>query len=126
LICQAFTSPGARPLNCFLLCLLFATAGAYFVWCWTDGRRTLPMKTWHLRLVGPAGTAPRFRTAFVRYCAGWIGPGLALGTYVAMKPAGLAAVALVLLGLNYFAAFVDPERRFLHDRIAGTRILRTG
>ena len=41
-----------------------------------------------------------------------------------MKPYGLAGVALVPLALNYLAAFVDAERQFLHDRIAGTRIVQ--
>jgi len=30
----------------------------------------------------------------------------------------------VPLALNYLAAFVDPDGRFLHDRIAGTRIVQ--
>ena len=34
--------------------------------------------------------------------------------------------ALVPLAINFLWAGVDPERQFLHDRIAGTRILRDG
>ena len=111
------------PTRAILFCALFAAAAAYFTWCWTGGRRTLPMKTWSLRLVDGDGGAPGYRRAFARYLAAWIGPGLALATYVAMRPLGLAGVALVPLALNFLAAFVDPERQFLHDRIAGTRIV---
>jgi len=31
---------------------------------------------------------------------------------------------LVVAGFNFLWAAVDPDRQFLHDRIAGTRIVR--
>jgi uncharacterized RDD family membrane protein YckC len=105
------------------LCALVAVGGCYFVWSWTGGRRTLPMKTWRLHLVRADGGAVDRRTALVRYAAAWLGPALALLAYVALRPAGLGAHALWLTGLNFLWALVDPERRFLHDRIAGTRIV---
>jgi uncharacterized RDD family membrane protein YckC len=107
-----------------LFCALFAVAALYFVWSWTGGRRTLPMKTWRMRLVDRTGGPLTYKTALARYLAGWIGLGLALVTYVLLKPFGLGGVALVPLALNYLAAFVDPDRQFLHDRIAGTRIVQ--
>jgi uncharacterized RDD family membrane protein YckC len=112
------------PSRALLFCALFAITAGYFVWCWTGGRRTLPQKTWRLRLVDRAGGALDYQRAFVRYLAAWIGPTLALLTYVAMKPYGLGGIALVPLALNCLAAWVDPERQFLHDRVAGTRIVR--
>lgn len=111
------------PSRTILFCALFAIAAGYFVWCWTGGRRTLPQKTWRLRIVDGAGGSPDYRRAFVRYLAAWIGPAAALATYVAMKPYGLGGVALVPLALAYVAALVDPDRQFLHDRIAGTRVV---
>ena len=107
-----------------LFCALFAVAALYFVWSWTGGRRTLPMKTWRMRVVDRAGGPLTYKTALARYLAGWIGPALALATYVTMKPYGLGGVAIVPLVLNYLAAFVDPDKQFLHDRIAGTRIVQ--
>jgi uncharacterized RDD family membrane protein YckC len=114
------------PTRALLFCALFGIAALYFVWSWTDGRRTLPMKTWRMRLVDRGGAPLNYKTAFVRYLAAWIGPGLALVAYIVAKPYGLGGVALVPLALNYLAAFTDPERQFLHDRIAGTRIVRDG
>jgi len=112
------------PARVLSFCALFAAAAVYFVWSWTGGRRTLPMKTWRMRLVDRAGGPLSYKTAFIRYLAAWIGPGLALCTYVLMKPLGLGGVAVLPLVLNYLAALFDPERQFLHDRIAGTRLLR--
>jgi len=127
-------SPGAHPggplqipdlpSRVIEFCLLFAVGAWYYVWSWTGGRRTLPMKTWHLAVVGADGAPPDRRTALGRYLAAWIGPACALAAYVALRPAGLGAHAAWLVGLNYFWALVDPERQFLHDRIAGTRLIR--
>jgi uncharacterized RDD family membrane protein YckC len=81
------------------------------------------MKTWHMALVTRAGTPVPRRTALVRYAAWWIGPALGLAAYVLLRPYGLGALALPLLVLNYLAAFVDANRQFLHDRVAGTRVI---
>jgi uncharacterized RDD family membrane protein YckC len=102
---------------------LFAVGALYYGWSWTAGRRTLPMKTWRLRITRTNGTALPVRTALVRYVAAWTGPALALLAYVALRSSGLGAHALWLIALNYLWAFVDPDRRFLHDRVAGTRII---
>ncbi len=106
--------------------LVFGAGAVYFVTCWTGGRRTLPMKTWRLRLVPLGGGIVDGRRAVIRYLAGWIGPSIALAAFVALRPWNHGAYALWLVALNYLWAFVDPDRRFLHDRVAGTRIVRTG
>ena len=111
------------PARVLSFALAFAAGALYYAWSWTGGRRTLPMKTWRLRLVRADGTAPDRRTALVRYFAVWIGPALALLAFVALGRSGLGVHAVWLIALNFLWAFVDPERRFLHDRIAGTRIV---
>ena len=78
--------------------------GAYFVWFWTRGGQTLPMKTWRVKLVKRDGAAVETRTAAVRYVVAMFGA--------------------LLLGLGFFWALFDREGQFLHDRIAGTRIIR--
>jgi len=120
---RALTLPdlAARTL---LFCALFVVAGLYFVGSWTGGRRTLAQKTWRLRLVARDGAALDYRRAFLRYATAWIGPALALGSYALLRPHGLGGAAWVLLTVGYLAAFVDPERQFLHDRIAGTRVVQ--
>ena len=121
-------APGLRvpdlPARVLSFALVFGAGAIYYVMSWTDGRRTLPMKTWRLRLVRADGRNVDLRTALIRYLAAWIGPALALGLYVALRPFGLGAHALWLVALNFLWALVDPARRFLHDRVAGTRLVR--
>lgn len=126
-------SPGAGPAHALQLPSsagrlvsfsgVLVAAGVYCVWSWSDGRRTLPMKTWRLALRCDDGTTLDRRTAAKRYFACWIGPALAFGAYLVLKPMGQGAHAAWLIGLNFIWAVVDPERQFLHDRLAGTRIV---
>jgi uncharacterized RDD family membrane protein YckC len=123
------TASGPVPLpastaRLTLFAALIGVAALYFCWSWTGGRRTLPMKTWRLRLTRRDGAPVDRRSAVIRYAVAWVGPALALGAYIALKPTGAARYALWLAGLNYAWAWIDPDRQFLHDRIAGTRIVR--
>ncbi len=102
---------------------LYLLGAIFYGWCWSEGRRTLPMKTWHLSIVTRDGTPVPRRAALMRYLAWWIGPALGLVAYALLRPHGLGAFAAPLSLLNYLAAVVDPERQFLHDRVAGTRVV---
>ena len=113
--------PGGRVLSLACLLLVFA---AYFTWLWSGGRRTLPMRTWRLEFATRGGATLDIRRAALRYAAWWIGPLCALGADVALRTTGQGRWAVVLLGFNYAWALVDRDRQFLHDRIAGTLLLR--
>ncbi len=76
----------------------------YFVWCWTKSGQTLPMKTWKLRIANPDGSQLRPTQALLRYLAAW--------------------PSVVIFGLGLFWALIDKDGQYLHDRIAGTRIVR--
>jgi len=106
-----------------LFCALAAAAAFYYAWFWAEGRRTLPQKTWRLRLVDVHGHALARRVALARYAAAWIGPALALVAYAALRPAPAARLAAGLLALNYAWSVFDRDRQFLHDRLAGTRLV---
>lgn len=82
---------------------VLAVAGAYFAWFWTHGGQTLPMKTWHLRLVRGDGAPVSLARAVHRYL--------------------LAVLGLLALGFGFLWALVDRDRQFLHDRLAGTAIV---
>ncbi|HXF66424.1 MAG TPA: RDD family protein [Burkholderiales bacterium] len=89
-----------RPL--FQLYLV-ALAGLYFVWQWLRGGQTLAMKTWRMRLVTRSGGALDLRHALARYV--------------------FALAGTLLFGLGFVWALLDREHQFLHDRLAGTRIV---
>lgn len=77
----------------------------YFMWCWLNGGQTLPMKTWKLRVANADGSPLRPAQALLRYLAAW--PCIVLG------------------GIGILWALFDKDKQFLHDRIAGTRIIST-
>lgn len=115
-------------LRLLLQVSLAAVLTAYFLWCWCQGGQTLPMKAWKIRLVDNRGIPPSPARALTRFllavltlgtaCAGlavlWKRPHEALG-WGLLAP-GLASLAWALL---------DRDRQFLHDRLAGTRIVST-
>ena len=117
----ALPGPGARAVT---FGCLFAVAGAYCIWLWSGGRRTLPMRTWGIALVTAAGTTVSPARAALRYLASWVAPACAIAAYLALRPHGHRRWAVACLAINYAWAFVDRDRRFLHDRLAGTRLVR--
>jgi uncharacterized RDD family membrane protein YckC len=77
---------------------ILAVLAAYFVWCWLRGGQTLAMRAWRIRLVD-------------------VTPGRAVLRFI---------LALALLPVSILWALVDRDRQFLHDRLAGTRLINTG
>lgn len=75
----------------------------YFLWFWCKGGQTLAMKTWHLRLVSAHGASVTLTQCGLRFVAAFIGIGLG--------------------GVSILWALIDRDRQFLHDRIAGTKII---
>lgn len=89
--------PGGLLAHFFLLLLV------YFGWFWVHGGQTLAMKTWRIRVMDISGYPVRPAQAALRYCAAWVSLGLG--------------------GIGLIWALFDPDRQFLHDRIAGTRLV---
>lgn len=92
--------------------------GVYFSWFWSNGRRTLPMKTMGVKLVGPDGGPVGTARAAVRY--------FAAGMMYAISFALIAYVhkgfAITLL-IPFFWSLLDKQSRALYDVIAGTRLI---
>lgn len=85
------------PLRYALQLFVLAVFAAYFLWSWLRGGQTLPMKSWKIRLVG-------------------VSPGNALLRFA-------LAVLLVPTGISILWALFDKDGQFLHDRLAGTRLV---
>ena len=90
-----------RPLfQFYLLCV----GGIYFIWFWTHGGQTLAMQTWKLRLISRNGERVTTQQAMARYL--------------------MAIIGISFLGFGLLWALFDRDRQFLHDKLAGTRIIR--
>ncbi|WP_213778987.1 RDD family protein [Caballeronia sp. dw_276] len=97
----------------------------YFVYFWTHGGQTLPMKTWRLKVVDARGAPLSTARAILRYLLAWLWflPPLALHPLLGLTvpvTLGLCAGWIVLWAA---AVWLDPSRQFLHDRLAGTRVV---
>nr|WP_223961016.1 RDD family protein [Burkholderia diffusa] len=99
--------------------------GAYFVWFWTHGGQTLPMKTWRLRLESSTGRPLSAGHALVRYALGWLWflPPLALHPLLGLSVPVTLALAAAWIVAWAAAARLHAERQFPHDRIARTRVV---
>ncbi len=104
---------------------LFLVIGLYFVWFWTHGGQTLAMKTWRIRLVTTDGEVVKTKRAIGRYLLSWLWvlPGLAAARALEAKNWMLVLIPALNVLLWALAVYLDPQRQFLHDRIAGTRIV---
>lgn len=99
--------------------------GIYFVWFWVHGGQTLPMKTWRIRLVTSEGKPVRFLRATARYLLAWLWflPGLAIAALLQAQSWMLVLIPAMNMLLWALAIYLDPQRQFLHDRLAGTRLV---
>ncbi len=104
---------------------LFFVLGLYFIWCWTHGGQTLPMKTWRMRVVDVNGAQLGLWRALMRFvlCWLWFLPGLACAWLLDAK--GWMLVLLPSFNFLIWASITlfDKDGQFLHDRLAGTRLI---
>jgi uncharacterized RDD family membrane protein YckC len=105
---------------------LFVVTGAYFTWGWTNSGHTLAMKTWRMQVVTNAGARLPLATAIVRYLLawGWFLPALLACAALGLKDKAQIGTAIALGMLAWsLTAFIGRDRQFLHDRLAGTRLV---
>lgn len=86
-----------------LISHVFVVLGAYFIWYWHHGGQTLAMQTWKIRLSTPNGVQPSLARLVLRYVLAW--------------------PSVIYLGVGLLWALFDRDRQFLHDRLAGTRVV---
>ena len=96
-------NPQSAAIKIVFQVYLVAIMAIYFVWFWCKGGQTLAMKTWRLRLVSAHGASVTLKQCGLRFVAAFIGIGLG--------------------GVSILWALIDRDRQFLHDRIAGTKII---
>lgn len=81
----------------------FLVLAIYFVWLWTHGGQTLAMKTWRIRVISVNGGGVQPLQGLIRYLLAW--------------------PSLGFFGAGIVWSLFDRERQFLHDRLAGTRLV---
>ena len=104
---------------------VFVVFGIYFVWFWSRGQ-TLAMKAWNIRLVSPGHSRIPARIALARLVLAAIFVGsfcAALAAAFIHRNPWLAFVTLAFSGIGLGWALFDRDRQFLHDRLAGTRLV---
>ena len=97
-----FFASGARDattgwLRYALQLFIVTVFAAYFLWCWLRGGQTLAMKAWHIRLIDVSPISALLRL--------------------------ILAAMLVPTGISVIWALFDRDKQFLHDRLAGTRLV---
>ena len=97
----------------------------YFTWFWSARGQTLPMQTWHIRVVTAYGGKLSRTRAFARFVASlaWFAPAAALAALNGWtRWQGLAAVAVGVVAYARLA-LLHPQRQFWHDALCGTRLV---
>ena len=84
--------------------LILALSAAYFVVSWMRGGQTIGMRAWRLRVVRADGSA--------------------LGLWRALLRFFVALVSLAALGMGFWWALADPQKRTWHDMAARTLMMR--
>ena len=97
----------------------------YFSWFWSKRGQTLPMQTWHIRVVTAQGgplSQTRALMRFVAACA-WFAPAALIASlnhwtrWQALAAMAVGVIAYALLAL------LHPQRQFWHDALCGTRLV---
>lgn len=107
---------------------LVAVLGAYFVFNWTRSGQTLAMKTWRIKVVTSTGASVTVPRAAARFLAALALAAPALTALLVFSRYrthfwALSWTVLPLLAAWLWARF-DAEGQFLHDRLAGTRLIQ--
>lgn len=104
-ICLAVTRghmDATHPAWWYRLALLVVTAG-YFTLSWCRLGQTVGMRPWRIRVIRDDGRPLRAGQALARVV--------------------LASLSLALLGVGFWWAFFDRERRTAHDYVCRTRMI---
>ncbi|UBM11938.1 RDD family protein [Cupriavidus metallidurans] len=104
---------------------MFLVLAFYFSWFWQRNGQTLAMQTWRIRLETAAGTPPRWPQSLFRFALAWLWlpPAATVGHALGLTKGPFIGVLAIGLLIWISLAWLDPRRQFLHDRLAGTRLV---
>ena len=104
--------------------LLFFVIGLYFSWFWSKGQ-TLAMKTWRIKVTDNLERPLSMRLAAYRYLLSWLWflPPLLALTFSDLSKSRLYGTLVGWLAIYISIAWLHPSKQFLHDQLAGTRLV---
>lgn len=82
---------------------LLLVSFVFFGWFWTHGGQTLGMRAWRIRVIDDQQGELTWKLAWRRFA--W------------------SIISWALLGIGFLWSLFDAERRALHDRFSGTRLI---
>jgi uncharacterized RDD family membrane protein YckC len=120
----ATNSTNALTHHVALSIVLIVVMGVYFSWFWSKGQ-TLAMKTWRLKITDTLGNPISIRLAAVRYALSWLwfAPPLIALAFTDLNKTRLYGTLVGWLVAYVAMAWLHPSQQFLHDRLAGTRLV---
>jgi uncharacterized RDD family membrane protein YckC len=106
--------------------LFFVVAAAYFIHAWSGSGFTLAMKTWRIKLVKVGHARVPFTAALLRHVLawGWLLPALFISHVCKLGHGQTGAAIGAGIVLWALTALFSKDRQFLHDRLAGTRLIQ--
>ena len=112
----------------FFQAYLICVVAVYFTWFWRHGGQTLAMKTWRFRVVDIQGGELTLKLALLRFAIAlmFYGPAC-VGVVLLFFPDRVSPVitmwAFLPMAATILWACHDADGPFLHDRMAGTRLV---
>ncbi len=82
--------------------LLLLVSASFFAWFWRHGGQTLGMRAWRIQVTTEQGQSPGLVQCYLRFF--------------------LAVASALALGLGFFWALIDPQKRTWHDRGSKTQL----
>ncbi|MGB9990702.1 RDD family protein [Massilia sp. SM-13] len=106
--------------------LAFIVLGIYFIHQWSRKGQTLAMQTWRIRVVMADGSPLPMKAAVLRYLLSWMWVLPALVLDYALQLQRWHALYAIFAGILLWSltAFFTRDRQFLHDKLAGTRLIQ--
>lgn len=115
----------AAPYHAVLQVVGITVYGVYFVWFWWRRGQTLPMQTWHIKLVTSEGRPVSVARAAARYAVGylWIAPAFVVAALNHWPPVTTLLAAGIWIVVYALLSLLQPQRQYWHDVICGTRLV---
>ncbi len=92
------------PFREVFLAYLVVGTGFFLSWFWQKSGQTLGMLAWKVQLVDTYHNKLTWKIALIRYF--------------------LALFSLSMAGLGFLWCLIDKDNQALHDRLAGTKLVR--